>query len=110
MGIPAGAQVAPTRAAIQSGTGHNVMYSRALAFKEAVWQNGLTSKAKQEPSAVETARSCVTSEAAWRSRASNDESSRALHGDGQRWLSVRLLCRGISAEFRRLLEVGFRRY
>ena len=45
MGIPAGAQAAPTRA-IQSGTGHNVMYFKALAFCEAVLPNRLTSKAQ----------------------------------------------------------------
>ena len=44
MGIPARAQAAPTRA-IQSGTGHNVMYFKALGFCEAVLPNWLTSKA-----------------------------------------------------------------
>ena len=46
MAIPAGAQAAPTRAAIQSGTGHNVMYFKALAFCEADLPNTLTSTAK----------------------------------------------------------------
>ena len=46
MAIPAGAQAAPTRAAIQSGAGHNVMYFKALAFCEADLPNTLTSKAK----------------------------------------------------------------
>ena len=46
MAIPVVAQAAPTRAAIQSGTGHNVMYFKALAFCEADLPNALTSKAK----------------------------------------------------------------
>ena len=46
MDIPAGAQAAPTRAAMKSGTRHNVMYFQALAFCKAVLPNTLTSKAK----------------------------------------------------------------
>ena len=45
MAMPAGALAAPTRAAIQSGTGHNVMYFKALALCEADLPNTLTSKA-----------------------------------------------------------------
>ena len=46
MGIQPGAQAAPTSADIQSRTGHDVMYFKALAFCEAVLPNTLTSKAK----------------------------------------------------------------
>ena len=124
MAIPAGAQAAPTRAAIHSGTGHNVMYFKALAFCEADLPNTLTSTAKaRNVSGLDDAllgylRGCVaqprsqwyngsvlafceavslsafvmrcllTSEAAW--------DSRALNGDDQCWLSVRLLCQGAS--------------
>ena len=37
MAIPAGAQTTPTRATIQSGTCHDVMYFKVLAFCEAVF-------------------------------------------------------------------------
>ena len=46
MAIPAGAQAAPTRAALQSGFGHTVMYFKTLAFCEADLPNTLTSKAE----------------------------------------------------------------
>ena len=46
MAIPARAQAALTRATIQWGTWHDVMYLNVLAFCEAVLPNRLTSKTK----------------------------------------------------------------
>ena len=123
MAIPPKSPTTPTRAAIHPGTGHNVVYFKALAFCETDLPNTLTSKAKAriEPSAVAMTRCSVTSEAVWRSRALNGNGSvlafceavslsafvprcwftseaawdsRALNGDCQCWLSVRLFCVG----------------
>ena len=85
MAIPPKSPTTPTRAAIQSGTGH-IMYFKALAFCEADLPNTLTSKAKAriEPLAVAMTRCSVTSEAVWRSR--------ALNGNG----SVSAFCEAVS--------------
>ena len=82
MGSLAGAQAAPTRSAIQPGTGHDVMSFKAQASWEAVLPTTLTSKAKPRTVSGRDDALLGYFEAAW--------CSCALNGNGSEWLSVRL--------------------